>query len=137
MEFDFTVTVSVILAVCAIISPVITTFLNNRHTEKMKEIDNMQAKIHKDEDSIQIKFEVFANYVSITGKYIAYSSNEFFKEYVRYYPLTLLHMNDEKIANKMKLLDKVLSTRPADFIRANSLLEEIISDLKAYINKLS
>ena len=38
-KVDLTVTISVIIAICAIISPIITTILNNRHLYKIRKLD--------------------------------------------------------------------------------------------------
>ena len=45
MELDLTVTVSVIIALCAIVSPILVAIINNRHQRKMKQLEI--AKEHK------------------------------------------------------------------------------------------
>lgn len=46
-KVDLTVTISVIIAICAIISPIITTLLNNHHICKMRKLDDA-AQLQKD-----------------------------------------------------------------------------------------
>lgn len=39
LEIDFTLTLSIVIAVIALISPIITTLINNHHQTKLKKID--------------------------------------------------------------------------------------------------
>lgn len=44
LSFDFTITVSVILAICALISPIITALINNRHHSKIRKLELQHDK---------------------------------------------------------------------------------------------
>ena len=64
MKFDLTVTISVILALSAILSPVIVAFINNKHTLKIKRIESYDiAKRASLEQFSKACGELFANYV--------------------------------------------------------------------------
>ena len=39
LKIDFTLTLSILIAVIALVSPIITTVINNRHQLKLKKID--------------------------------------------------------------------------------------------------
>ena len=49
-EIDLTISISVILAVCAIISPIATTLINNRYQLKLKDLEYQQKE---KEDSVR------------------------------------------------------------------------------------
>ena len=63
-KLDPTITLSVIVALCAIISPVLTTWLNNRHQYKMKELEMAHAN-QKSFDEHRRK--IFDDYLSAAG----------------------------------------------------------------------
>lgn len=47
MDLDLTVTISVIIALCAMISPILVAIINNHHQQKMKQIEiASNHKIH-------------------------------------------------------------------------------------------
>lgn len=68
-KVDLTVTISVIIAICAIISPIITTLLNNHHLYKMRKLDDA-AQLRK--DSYFYKRGVYEDYLLFTIIYINY-----------------------------------------------------------------
>ena len=39
MKFDATITYPIILSFCALLSPSLTTFLNNRHQQQMRQLE--------------------------------------------------------------------------------------------------
>ncbi len=63
-EIDLTITISVIVALCAIISPIFTTIINNRHLLKLEESKQKQ-KLY--ENTTLHKREVFENYMMYAG----------------------------------------------------------------------
>ena len=47
MKFDPTITTTVILALCAIITPLITTVINNSHQMRLKKMEREQSTLEK------------------------------------------------------------------------------------------
>lgn len=54
MNIDLTVTISVIIALCAIISPILVAFINNHYNLKLKKIEIANT----------YKIKAFENYIA-------------------------------------------------------------------------
>ena len=103
-KVDLTITISVVIAVCAIISPVITTLLNNRHLYKMKKHD---MKLEAEKSSYFYKRGIYEEYLKLAGKCVADANHDSMREYGEIYLLALVYFPEE--------------LRP-DLIRINSLI---------------
>lgn len=80
-SFDFTITVSVILAICALISPIITAIINNIHHTKIRKMEleydkkSLQTKlihealIHQSDIYYADKKEAFADFLKTAGAF--------------------------------------------------------------------
>ncbi len=97
---DLTITVSVILAVCALISPAITALINNSHQRKMKKLELRQASIEKHYTYTR---EIFENYLKHTNEYLLFPRGSNQTEYLRIYPLALMYFPDDLHADLIKL----------------------------------
>ena len=85
---DLTISVTAILAISAIISPIATAIINNRHQDKLKELE---YKHENEKSSLFYKRGVYEDYLRCVGRVVAFSDNESFKEYGRIYPLALIY----------------------------------------------
>ena len=65
MKFDFTVTITAILGIAAVISPIATAIINNRYQLKVKKLELEQN--HKDKTTYYVR-SIFENYLRYTGK---------------------------------------------------------------------
>ena len=81
-KIDLTITISVIVALCAIISPVLTAIINNRYLAKSEESKPKQKSY---ENTTLHKREVFENYMMYAGQCIYYSDPDALKNYGKYY----------------------------------------------------
>lgn len=69
MTFNATITISIILAICALFAPSITAVINNRHAEKMKRLDlEHEAKIKQFEIYYADKKTAFTDLINAAGK---------------------------------------------------------------------
>lgn len=64
LNVDMTITISVIVALAAIVSPVITALINNAHDSKIHKID---LKQHEKENTVLYKRKIFEDYVRAAG----------------------------------------------------------------------
>lgn len=64
MKFDLTITVSVILALSAILSPIFVSIINNRNQLKIKKFENYDIA----------KRNALEHFTKMAGQFIAYSS---------------------------------------------------------------
>lgn len=81
-KIDLTITISVIVALCAIISPVLTAIINNRYLAKSEESKQKQKSY---ENTTLHKREIFENYMMYAGQCIYYSDPDALKNYGKYY----------------------------------------------------
>lgn len=91
-KIDLTITISVVIAVCAIISPVITTLLNNHHVYKMKKLD---LKRESEKSSYFYKRGVYEEYLKRAGKCVADANHDCMREYGETYLLALVYFPEE------------------------------------------
>ncbi len=91
-EIDLTITVTVVIAVCAIISPVITTLLNNHHLYKMKKLD---MKLESQKNSYFYKRGIYEEYLKSASKSITLTSNENMSDYGEAYMLALVYFPED------------------------------------------
>ena len=139
-RFDLTIIISVIVAMCAILSPIITSIINNVHHTKIRKLElNYQLyEVH----ALHIR-EIFENYLTSLGKCINYINAADAKEYNTYYSLALVYspeslkkkmyeihkqVHDETLANNVKLVSEVTS-------EIHNLLEKLSSNSIQNIHK--
>lgn len=121
-QVDLTITISVILALCAIISPVLVTIFNNRS----------QYKIRKLEIESRQKYEITEQYLKAVSKYISMDSLANFKEYNEARGLIYIYIpkRSQKYVDK---LDRVIVSK--NFQEAQNLFPEICKELaKTFYN---
>lgn len=128
--FDMTITISVILAICAIISPVITTLLNNKHQLKLKKLDIKQVNY---ETSILYKRKIFEDYLRYTGQYINFTNGETSKLYGNIYYLAYMYSPSD-IREGMSVIDRAMSREDID--EATIALERLSPVIEKYLLEL-
>jgi len=129
-KFDLTVSISVILALCAIISPIFTAIINNRHQTKMK---RMELSPQECRDTILYHRDVYENYLKHAGRCIYHANHDALKDYGEYYYAALMYaphdiQNDMIKANKFMLEDK--------YDEAYPIIEVIAAKLHAIQQKV-
>ncbi len=101
---DLTVTISVIIAICAIISPVITTLLNNHHLYKMKKIE---MKLETEKATRFYKRGIYEDYLKYTGQYITARTSDSCLKYGSIYPLALIYFPQNLADEVITLNDEI------------------------------
>lgn len=124
MDFDFTVTFSVLLALSTVLANVVSTLLNNKHQIKIKKLEMYELQ----------KREVLQNFINSTIE--CYKNNNDWrqnKEFMKYLFTMQLYFksaNSEFIQTLNSLMDDVLDK--SDF---NIQFAKIISKLSKEIQK--
>ena len=106
-----------IALILSILSPIITSFMNNKHQLKMHDLNFYQAH----------RAEVLEHYISATGKAITYHSSQNTGNYNEAYGEFLIYIND-KILDKVQKLNILINNSSYDsYIRAKavSIFDEI------------
>lgn len=91
-EIDLTITVTVVIAVCAIISPIITTLLNNHHLYKMRKLD---MRLETQKTSYFYKRGIYEEYLKAAGRCVAHANAERLNEYGEVYLLALIYFPED------------------------------------------
>ena len=77
-KFDLTISISVILTICAIISPIATTIINNRYQIKIKKIELQQEHF---KNTVLYKRSIYENYLKYAGRCISSPDPDSLKKY--------------------------------------------------------
>ncbi len=134
-------TITIVIALAAIISPILVALINNAHhskmerlslahQEKMKEMD-LQAK-RKDE-SLKYLRSIFENYLQSTSRCIANPTHDNLKLYGEHYSISFIYFPP---AAHEKLEGINYSIRKHDWEEANTRLEEFSIWLAPFMNDI-
>lgn len=129
-RIDLTVTISVIIALCAIISPTITSIINNRHQLKIKKLE-LQEK--RNENTIFYQRTIFENYLKYSGECVTYFDSQAFRQYGEYYLVALMYASDD-IRDKM--IEANAMIRSNNFAGAQTIYEELAPMLYALLQRM-
>lgn len=80
-NLDLSFTITAIIAITSLVSPIITCLINNHHQLKIKELELKQQAQVKFVDS---KKEIFENYLKYAGAYIYHCNDEVQTQYGKY-----------------------------------------------------
>lgn len=131
---DLTVTITGLLAVCAIISPIITAVINNCHESELK---RMEFKQKEREDTILYQRKVFENFLSSAGSLLMQNRPEVILEYGKWYAQTLLYA-PEYLKEDLYRLNNLINYegRLADREAAKQQLAKVAVELRKVLRKL-
>lgn len=129
-KFDLTISISVIVALCAIISPILTAIINNRYQIKIKRIELAQQE-HR--DFVLHHRNVYENYLKYAGRCIYFADQDALKDYGEYYYSALMYaphdiQTDMINANRLMLEDK--------YDDASLIIEVIATKIRTIQQKL-
>ena len=121
-------TVTVLIALSAIISPILVALINNRHQAKMKklelehlsEIKRIEAKEAKEQSTNKYLHSLFDNYLQSTGRCIANPTHENIKLYGENYSISFAYFPAE-CHDQLKAIND--SIRKRNWDTANMQLE--------------
>lgn len=127
-KIDLTISITVIVAIAAIISPVITTLLNNHYQLKIKKME-MQQKQY--EDTVLYRRQVIENYLQALSVIMQNFSRSNLEIYAKYYSIAYLYLPDT-IQEEMSNINHEIysvggSCTPEKF---NHLITEINKELR-------
>lgn len=120
LKFDLSITITAIVALCAIISPILTAIINNCHQTKIKRLELRQQEYR---DTVLYYRTIYENYLRHAGRCIYFADPEALKEYGEYYYAALMYAP---------------SDIQADMIEANNLMQkDKFEQASVLIEKLS
>ncbi len=78
-KVDFTITISILLAICALFAPSITAVINNRHHYRMRKLElEYDAQMHYSDLIYKNKYDTYQTFLNVAGDYCLmneYASN--------------------------------------------------------------
>lgn len=122
MNIDLNLTITGIIALCAILSPVFTTLINNHHQTKIKKIEIYETA----------KQQALYEYISASFNYISFKSTE--NEVKFFTTLNNLYIYFPKI-DKMKYDDLSKAVRSLNAETYSFYSQEIFKNLSKHIKK--
>lgn len=126
MNLDLSFTVASIIALAALVSPLLTTCMNNHHAYRMKKLEYDEARKRAE---IQRERDIYEGYVCAAGACMASGTNENYASYGSHMQLALFY-SPQETRNKIIALHENL--KKGDHEAIDRLLAEINSDLSAY-----
>lgn len=122
MKFDFTVSFALLLTLCSIVLPTITTILNNRHQIKMREMDFNFDK----------KFSVVEAYIESAGNCLELCSRANLSQYNKAKGMLYLYV-PKKLCKQINELDICIQNQQIN--TAKSLFDVLCVDLSNVIKQ--
>ena len=107
---DLSFTVTAIIAVCALLSPIATAIINNQHQIRMKRLEYEHTERMAQEAHEQ---EIYEGYVRAAGACIQVQTNRAYEDFGSYSSLAMYYVPDE-IRTDMLLLEKSMWTDNRD-----------------------
>ena len=124
---DLSITITAIIGLSAILSPIITTMINNRHQEHMRKLElNHADKIRREEH----EREIFEGYIRAAGACVQDSSSpDVLHDFGEHSALAQYYVSCEKAH---LINDLALTMRSASIDRTSrvKMLETIIASLR-------
>ena len=122
-KLDLTISISVIVALCAIISPILTSIINNRYQLKLK---RMELSKQEYQDSILYQRNVYENHLKHAGRFIYYTDADAQKDYGEYYYSALMYAPPDIRCAMVKANNLLLENKIED---ASAIVEGIAAKI--------
>lgn len=130
MKFDLSITISVIIGLAAVVSPILTALINNHHQIKMKKLELKQEHFEK---TVIFQRTIFENYIRTVGRCIEYNDGKSLQAYHENYFLALMYAPEK---NKLQMQEINTYISKAELSLANKKMEQLIPDLQEYMKLL-
>ena len=131
MTFDASLTITSIIAIIALISPIITTTLNNKHQMNLKKLDLEYNRIIEREKLIKDTLE---NYCESLSEVLVYSnpSYEVLIKYGASCGKAILYFEDNEAETALKIFSAIQSR---NFTSTQKIANDHLLKIKEQLNK--
>ncbi len=130
LTVDLTVTISVILGCAAVVAPVLTALINNRHNKKMRVLEIQHEKY---KDTVVYQRKLIETYLQKTAKCIESNTYDTTSEYAESFGAVSLYLPDD-LRKIVVALDKAIFEDEWDV--AHKKFIELLPELTAIVQKL-
>ena len=125
---DFYSFLTIVIAVCAILSPVFTAIINNLHQKTMKQLEYNHLE---HEEQVRHEREICEGYIRAAGACMHYEDIAVLKEYGEHFGLIVYYAPDN-IRKDILLLEKALFSNADNDIDKEKLLTSIAVNLRKF-----
>jgi hypothetical protein len=136
MKLDLTFTITAVIAVCALISPVLTAIINNRYLYKTKLLELNDKHL---DDIIDHKRALFENFIQSAGNAIGTNDYDNQKQLAHDFYIILPYLPDGTTRLFAEFCLAISEINPSDdemnFELSDMLHERIIPVLRETLNK--
>ena len=137
MKFDTTITFSIILSFCALLSPSITAFFNNRHQYRMRKLELEYEEQRQQRELLYLrKFDIYQKFVTQVFSYDWMEQNEDTLQLSTLIQQVML-MCDPQSLVLLKQLQNYVNGHHYSFDKFNNLISAITESLNRELNDLS
>ena len=129
VPIDSSITLALIVTLCAIVSPILTAIVNNHHQMKMKKMDIDQKKY---DDTVLYKRTIFENYLKAAGECFHWPDDSTLKKYGDTYFVALMYATGD-LKDEMITVDTYI--RKSDIRNAANDLEFTAKLINDFLNR--
>lgn len=129
-KIDLTISISVILAICAIVVPLLNTLLNNHHQFRLKKLE-LKSSLQKEE--LFYQRSIYENYLKSAMRCIQDPDTNSLHEYGESYALALIYF-PSNYTQKLIEINAAISNRQG--MTAISSLNELAESVRTILKKL-
>lgn len=129
-HIDATVTLTVVVAICATISPSITALINNLYLLRLKK---MELKQQERENTVMHIRKIYEDYLQNTGRCIAFYDDSSLKAYGESYFRVLLFAPDELRIDMISANNAIVHGKMKE---ATAIIEKLTPKIHAIIRTL-
>lgn len=122
MKFDFTINLALLITLCSLVLPTLTTIANNRHQIKMRKLDFTLDK----------KFSVIEAYIESVGNCLELCSRVNLSQYNKAKGMLYLHV-PKKLHKQINELD--ICIQKQEINTAKSLFDVLCIDLSNVVKQ--
>lgn len=129
-KLDLSFTITSIIAICALLSPILTAIINNCHQKSMKKLEYKEQEKQR---KIERKREIYEDYFRAAGACVQHINPESLLEFGKHSAQILCYVPDDVII-PIEYLEKLLMDR--DQKHAQDQLNLIIAKLRPLLQEL-
>lgn len=129
-NLDLSFTITAIIAICSLVSPIATAVINNHHQKSMKKLEYQEQEKQR---KIERKREIYEDYVRAAGACIQHTNPEALSEFARHSAQILCYVPDD-LVNDVQLLERLVTDNNQNL--AQDRLNFIISKLRPLLQEL-
>lgn len=129
-SLDLSFTITAIIAVCALVSPIVTTVINNHHQKAMKRLEYEEQEKQR---RIERQREIYEGYFQAAGACIQYANPDSLLEFGRHSAQLLYYAPDDLIDEIQQIESLILSHNRH---LAQDQLNHVISKSRSILREL-